>query len=1000
MGLPPALLGAMATRVSRVLAVLLAAHRASSSSSSSSSQGDASSSVDGAAMIDQLQRVVFHNSGTTHKADRYSWQLIEPTGGQQFYYLEPQNVTSLHNKWGQWGEATTQPNSGRRYKFLLPPAGPPPPPPPPPPPQPPPRASCKVVSTTDAHDIPGHDGGEVQKLPSGQTVRTVGDCEAACCATTGCDGFVFTPSTPHAMGACTDLTAPCCFLKKQAVGAKQIPCAPFGNKTLGKECVAVTMTNPVAPPVPPSTGYIGTAPPSGIRSAVPLGGISCGTVELRGDGSFSEWTIVNQSPAGAAKIAEYEDAFTAVRLCGSGGCAARILQTHPHGSAATSGVAGVESLTYSGTHPVARLQPTDDGLAAAAPGLNVTLFAFASLVAGNMSASARPAAAFSLTLDNQGGSSTANASFLLNMPLQVENDQSRPGKALGAATAAANSSVCASQCEGGAGCLSWNFVRSTGMCQLQSNGPLNRYTPGTDSGVKGHWSADADGRCVTLTRPGKMPFSGEVSLCASPTPAGGGDSSTAAAPQVQLRPHTDVGGLLRDFARGSSLASSTESAQHGAIQVSATVAPGASTAITITFGWRFPHLDWFSYDCGSFAADDDPAATGRARGLDNGCYAAIADKPDNGWEYGNHYAEIYPTARAAAWNGAEAAELSKTLTDIDAIHSIFMTSSALPGWLQDHLVNSVSHARDSYWFSSCPTCAGQGCSHGCTVSNDTRVKNVIWRQFEANDCPDLDSIHNDGERHMPYITLWPDAERSKMAAWAHNQLQNGSDAGMLPEQIQNNEPDKPNGRRMGDGSSAGRKSPLATDNLLENTDGVPHQCSLGAAPCDLLVMLTRAILMPALFQRPSCSRCSSSTAAPTTPRHCSYTGLRSRGLCSGRSACQRPSRSPKAYRPAMTFWAFQRMSYRRTSPCSTLPPWLLAPSWRRLLGTTPLPTTAPSHETLPRPHSTCCSGTQPRAATMPDPRAAPRAEAAPLAWACSRTRSTHRCWPTRLGSGC
>ena len=29
------------------------------------------------------------------------------------------------------------------------------------------------------------------------------------------------------------------------------------------------------------------------------------------------------------------------------------------------------------------------------------------------------------------------------------------------------------------------------------------------------------------------------------------------------------------------------------------------------------------------------------------------------------------------------------------------------------------------------------------------------------------------------------------------------------------------------------KSPLATDNLLENTDGVgaPHQCSLGTAPC-------------------------------------------------------------------------------------------------------------------------------------------------------------------------
>ena len=45
----------------------------------------------------------------------------------------------------------------------------------------------------------------------------------------------------------------------------------------------------------------------------------------------------------------------------------------------------------------------------------------------------------------------------------------------------------------------------------------------------------------------------------------------------------------------------------------------------------------------------------------------------------------------------------------------------------------------------------------------------------------------------------------------------------------------------------------ATENLLENTDGVgaPHQCSLGAAPCYLLFTLTRAILMPSLFHRPT-----------------------------------------------------------------------------------------------------------------------------------------------------
>lgn len=83
---------------------------------------------------------------------------------------------------------------------------------------------------------------------------------------------------------------------------------------------------------------------------------------------------------------------------------------------------------------------------------------------------------------------------------------------------------------------------------------------------------------------------------------------------------------------------------------------------------------------------------------------------------------------------------------------------------------------------------------------------------EAFDCTDLDSIHNDGERHMPYITLWPDAERSKLAAWAANQAPKGwAEEGMLAEQIHQNTPDTPDGwtandtgsgRHMGDSSSA------------------------------------------------------------------------------------------------------------------------------------------------------------------------------------------------------
>jgi len=80
-----------------------------------------------------------------------------------------------------------------------------------------------------------------------------------------------------------------------------------------------------------------------------------------------------------------------------------------------------------------------------------------------------------------------------------------------------------------------------------------------------------------------------------------------------------------------------------------------------------------------------------------------------------------------------------------------------------------------------------------TYDNAAAFAHIIM----LDDCPDLDSIHNDGERHIPYIMFFPDGTRSKLAAWAGNQ---GAD-GMLAEQILNSRPDSPQGRIMSDSSS-------------------------------------------------------------------------------------------------------------------------------------------------------------------------------------------------------
>ena len=95
-------------------------------------------------------------------------------------------------------------------------------------------------------------------------------------------------------------------------------------------------------------------PPSGMRSAVPLGGLGTGSFELRADGTIHEWTIENQSPGGSAKLNKgaLNLAIFGVRVADGDKSKASLLRIHaPHG------YPGVESLSYSGSYPVSKLTP-------------------------------------------------------------------------------------------------------------------------------------------------------------------------------------------------------------------------------------------------------------------------------------------------------------------------------------------------------------------------------------------------------------------------------------------------------------------------------------------------------------------------------------------------------------------------------------------------------------------------------------------------------------------
>ena len=500
--------------------------------------------------------------------------------------MEPDNVTCVDCRWAHgapWYYLWKQQDEGPAAATL--------------------PTTCSTSIVGQNLDVEGNDVGAVP-------TASLADCGAKCCASASCAGALFEPKSKVKFGGC-EIGDACCFQKSDVSSTKPL------NGATG---TLVKVTKPPTPPPPPLEH-----PPIGIRSAPALGGFGAGSFEIRGDGSFREWTIFNQGPAGSGKYGLVDDVIMAARI----GDTARVLRTHPPASMADDAVA---ALNFSGTYPVTRLSVLDLALT---QGATVDVYAYSSLKPTDYNASAVPAAVMTMRVENPTDKPVA-ASFLFSLPAGAWTDCSRVGDGKAGVSSLDSPAGCMHGCGASSTCASWQYT--AGTCTLNTDLPESAHATGSHCGVKSAgWNTDGGHALTYAQRPdgvGPNPSAGDFTI-----------SGSASAAEQMISAHTgdDLAQIYSDWKNGvpSGLSAGqpqTQLAAHGAISINIVVPPRSSGTASAIFAWFFEDRNY------------------RSGGVDN--------------IYGNYYQHLFKDSAAAAASLASEAALESVVSDINAHHHV------------------------------------------------------------------------------------------------------------------------------------------------------------------------------------------------------------------------------------------------------------------------------------------------------------------------------------------
>ena len=540
---------------------------------------------------DLLDSLEFLNEGSISNSDIYRY-VIEAIG-----YSEPENVTRERYAWADLGQ--------HPYLYQLDPNQP---------------SKCDANPFMAGTDLPGAD--LISVIPP---AADPSQCIPLCCQETSCYAWSYAAAAPGDYSDCK-AGQPCCYLKSSVPPAK-----PYS-------IITSAVMNRTFP-------YM--QPPSGLRSAVPLGGVTTGSIELRGDGTFHEWTVESQTPAGAAKYGLVPDALLALRLTNlnNNQTDARLIRTHP-----TRNFTGVDTLIYHGAYPVSKLEIIDPLITS-----KIDLYAYSTLKAGDLHRSMTPAIVFSLNVKNTNDYPLA-VDYMFTAPLSAQNDQKRLSKKPIQQLLTDTYAQCITLCQQNAQCGTWNWDGQT--CVLYSDVGNNVFVSGYVSGVRGQWTYNKSGPLV-LDRPGSMPANGQYVLwpflSADKTMSAGVDN--------------DVNNILTNFSVNGGWYQQTQingSGANGAVSISTKLQPGENKTLSILFGWYFPHHNWLDLPLDNYYSllFNNATAVGQSLGVDQ-----------------------------------DDTQLNALIKDIATLHNVYLDSN-LPDYLVDSLINSASHMRSAMYFAN------------------------------------------------------------------------------------------------------------------------------------------------------------------------------------------------------------------------------------------------------------------------------------------------------------